>query len=80
MAFFIFTSGVKRTLPITLGLIFLVVIWRGVAISLHLWDYETGVFYVRPCFRFDPIAVGCWLALVPLRPSPRWVLFFRPPL
>jgi hypothetical protein len=46
MAFFIFTSGVKRMLPITLGLIFLVVIWRGVAISLHLWDYETVVFYV----------------------------------
>src|SRR6202022_529208 len=65
--------GTKRMLPVTLCLIFLVMIWRGAAISLHLWNYETGVFYVRPWFRFDAIAVGCWLALVPLPPSPKWV-------
>jgi peptidoglycan/LPS O-acetylase OafA/YrhL len=68
--------GARRMLRVALGLCVLVMVWRGTAISLHLWDYNTGVFYVRPWFRFDAIAVGCCLALVPLPKSPKWVFGF----
>jgi peptidoglycan/LPS O-acetylase OafA/YrhL len=64
--------GAKRMLRVALALSILVMVWRGAAISLHLWDYNTGVFYERPWFRFDAIAVGCWLALTPLPKSPKW--------
>jgi peptidoglycan/LPS O-acetylase OafA/YrhL len=48
-------------------------LWRGIAIALQLWDYNTGVFYLRPWFRFDAIAIGCYLALTSLRRSPKWL-------
>jgi peptidoglycan/LPS O-acetylase OafA/YrhL len=65
--------GVKRMLNVAFGLSILVMVWRGAAISLNLWNYNTGVFYERPWFRFDAIAIGCWLALHPLPKSPKWV-------
>jgi peptidoglycan/LPS O-acetylase OafA/YrhL len=65
--------GTKRMLRVALGLSILVMAWRGAAIALHLWDYNTGVFYSRPWFRFDAIAAGCWLALFPLPKSPKLV-------
>jgi len=65
--------GPKRMLRVALGLSLLVMAWRGAAIGLQLWDYNTGVFYMRPWFRFDAIAVGCWLALARLPKCPKWV-------
>ncbi len=64
--------GSKRMLRVAIGLSITVMIWRGVAISFHLWDYNAGVFYERPWFRFDALAVGCWLALGALPKSPKW--------
>jgi peptidoglycan/LPS O-acetylase OafA/YrhL len=71
--FLFLAFGVKRMLRVALGLSILVMAWRGAAISLRLWDYNTGVFYLRPWFRFDAIAVGCVLALAPLPKSPKLV-------
>ncbi len=74
---FLFLSlGASRMRRVALGLTILIMAWRGAAIALHLWDYNTGVYYLRPWFRFDAIAVGCWLALIPLPKSPRWVFIF----
>src|SRR5258708_3134688 len=39
-------------------------VWRGVAIALHLFDYNLGIYYIRPYFRFDSILIGCSLALL----------------
>jgi peptidoglycan/LPS O-acetylase OafA/YrhL len=44
------------------------------AIKLGLWPYETGVFYLRPWFRFDAISIGCCMALVRLPSAPRFLL------
>ena len=52
----------QTALWITVG----VMLWRGVAITFDLWSYTTGVFYLRPWFRFDSIAIGCWLAFLTL--------------
>jgi len=38
-------------------------LWRGIAMSLHLFDYNMGIYYLRPYFRFDSILIGCCLAL-----------------
>ena len=38
-------------------------VWRGLAIALHLFSYDLGVFYVRPYFRFDSILIGALVAL-----------------
>ena len=48
--------------------------WRqhiddGLTITLHLWVYGSAVFYLRPWFRFDAIAVGC--SLLPLPKAPK---------
>jgi len=51
-----------------------VIVWRAAAIALALWDYNTGVFYERPWFRYDAIAAGCLLALVKRRAAPAAVL------
>jgi len=37
--------------------------WRGAAISGNLFSYETGVFYMRPYFRFDSILIGAAVLL-----------------
>ena len=37
--------------------------------NLRLWDYDAGVFYVRPWFRYDAIMVGCLLVLDEATPS-----------
>jgi peptidoglycan/LPS O-acetylase OafA/YrhL len=37
-------------------------VWRGIAIKMHLFDYQTGIYYLRPYFRFDSILIGCCLA------------------
>lgn len=71
--------GMKRMLRVAIGLTILIMIWRGTAIALHLWIYETGVFYLRPWFRFDAIAIGCWLALATLPQPPKWLFGFSAP-
>jgi len=38
-------------------------VWRGAAISAKLFSYETGVFYMRPYFRFDSILIGAAVVL-----------------
>jgi peptidoglycan/LPS O-acetylase OafA/YrhL len=52
-----------RLLAGTLILTVLMCIWRGAAIQLQLFDYNTGVFYIRPYFRFDSILIGCCISL-----------------
>jgi peptidoglycan/LPS O-acetylase OafA/YrhL len=64
--------GRKRMAGTAIGVTVLVMLWRSLAISLQLWDYETGLFYIRPWFRFDAIAIGCWLALTRLPRCPGW--------
>ena len=66
----------KRMFRVALGLAVLVMVWRGAAISLHLWNYDTGVFYQRPWFRFHAIAVGWCLALTALPKAPKWLFGF----
>jgi peptidoglycan/LPS O-acetylase OafA/YrhL len=68
--------GAKRMSRVALGLSLLVMVWRGLAISLHLWEYNSGVFFQRPWFRFDAIAIGCWLALTALPKSPKGLFAF----
>jgi peptidoglycan/LPS O-acetylase OafA/YrhL len=52
----------KRLPAVTLWLVLLISVWRGCAIFFNLFDYNTGVYYLRPYFRFDSILIGCWLA------------------
>jgi peptidoglycan/LPS O-acetylase OafA/YrhL len=47
-----------------LGLIFGIVLYRGVAIRIAPYDWMQGIFEVRPDFRMDSILVGCALALM----------------
>jgi peptidoglycan/LPS O-acetylase OafA/YrhL len=71
MLFLLF--GAKRMPRVSVILVICVMLWRGMAIGLHLWDYNSGVFYERPWFRFDAIAVGCLLALIRLPSPPKWL-------
>lgn len=71
--FLFLVFGSKRMLRIAIAITVGVMCWRGVAIALHLFNYELGVFYLRPWFRFDAIAIGCCLALVRLPKSPAWL-------
>jgi peptidoglycan/LPS O-acetylase OafA/YrhL len=48
----------------TLGLIFGVALYRGVAIHMAPYDWGQGIFELRPDFRMDSILVGCALALM----------------
>jgi peptidoglycan/LPS O-acetylase OafA/YrhL len=50
-------------LTMALACIGVVVAWRAAAISLHLFDYNLGIYYIRTDFRFDSILAGCALAL-----------------
>jgi len=53
----------RRALFPTLALVVAITTWRTVAILFALFDYNRGIFYLRPDFRFDSILVGCALAL-----------------
>jgi peptidoglycan/LPS O-acetylase OafA/YrhL len=73
----------RRALPAALVAIALAFVGRGIAIRLALFDYNTGVFYVRPWFRFDSLLLGCVLALLWNDPArreslQRWADRFRP--
>jgi peptidoglycan/LPS O-acetylase OafA/YrhL len=45
-------------------------LWRAIAIAANLFDYNSGIYYQRPWFRFDSILMGCCLALL-LRNKPQ---------
>ena len=45
-------------------------LWRAFAIAANLFDYNAGIYYFRPWFRFDSILIGCCLALL-LRNKPQ---------
>ena len=70
---FLFLSiGAPRMRRVAIGLCILVMGYRGISIAMHPEVYDTGVFYLRPWFRFDAIAIGCFLALTPLPKLPKW--------
>jgi peptidoglycan/LPS O-acetylase OafA/YrhL len=58
-----------RRSSITLALILSFVVWRGVAITAHLWPYDSSVFYERTDFRLDSLLIGGLLALRDRHPS-----------
>jgi peptidoglycan/LPS O-acetylase OafA/YrhL len=62
--------GSRRMRRAALALSLLVMAARGMGIAFALQDYNTGVFYLRPWYRFDAIAVGCWLAVSRLPKAP----------
>jgi len=53
----------KRRLQIATGIVVAVALFRTIGIVVHLYPYETGIFYQRPWFRFDSLMVGCLFAL-----------------
>jgi peptidoglycan/LPS O-acetylase OafA/YrhL len=53
----------RRSLQITIALSGLIALWRGVAIESGLFNYTSGIYYVRPYFRFDSILIGACLAI-----------------
>lgn len=53
----------KRALVVTLTVTGIIAIWRGIAIHLEWFDYDRGIFYMRPYFRFDSILIGACLAV-----------------
>jgi peptidoglycan/LPS O-acetylase OafA/YrhL len=52
-----------RLLPFAITATVLIAIFRMVGIKFALFNYQSGVFYERPWFRFDSILIGCCLAL-----------------
>jgi len=59
----------RNILPWAIGGAAVITLWRTVAITLHLWHYESGWYYVRTDFRIDSIIIGSCLALVLYRPG-----------
>lgn len=55
-------------LPFSLGIVALMSVCRGVALHLHLFDYDPAICYARPYFRMDSILIGCCLALFLRKP------------
>lgn len=53
----------KKVLPTILAVTCGFVIWRGLAIYFGLFSYESGIYYMRPYFRFDSILIGGCLAV-----------------
>jgi peptidoglycan/LPS O-acetylase OafA/YrhL len=53
----------NRLIIISISGTVILCVWRAVAMSMHLFDYNMGIYYMRPYFRFDSILVGCCLAL-----------------
>lgn len=55
-------------LPFSLGVVALMSVCRGIALHLHLFDYDPAICYARPYFRMDSILIGCCLALYLRKP------------
>jgi peptidoglycan/LPS O-acetylase OafA/YrhL len=61
--FFVARIRPARLLAIGIGLVLLCNVSRFVAIDRAWFDYNHGIYYLRPWFRFDSILIGCCLAL-----------------
>ena len=76
----------RHRLKIAIGVTANSALLRAIGIAFHLQDVGTGVFYLRPWYRFDSIMAGSILALSLARsPSllsvhPRWFVWFAHPL
>jgi len=57
-----FIPGPRRR-QATIGIILVFFVWRGVAIALELWPYQSSVFYERTDFRLDSLLLGGLLAM-----------------
>jgi len=55
--------GPRRMLRMALLAIVVISVARMVAIAAGWFDYNLGITYVRPWFRFDSILIGCCIAL-----------------
>lgn len=53
----------KRAFAVTTMVTTSIAIWRGIAIHLQWFNYNRGIFYMRPYFRFDSILIGACLAV-----------------
>ena len=71
-------------LPVSVGVVIVMSACRGVAIHLHLFDYDPTIVYARPYFRMDSILIGCCLAILLRRPvtmpafltrTPAWMIW-----
>ncbi len=76
----------KYRLPAAIGVTAASALLRAVGIILELQDVRSGVFYLRPWYRFDSIMAGSILALVLARAptalsnSRGWVTWFAHPV
>jgi len=59
----VFVVVPRRRLRVAVAVVAATVILRALGIGFGLADPKTGVFYLRPWFRFDSIMSGCVLAL-----------------
>ncbi len=53
----------RRSLPITIAATGFIALCRGIAIASGLFNYASGIYYMRPYFRFDSILIGACLAI-----------------
>ena len=74
--FAFFLLPMKRSAAIVTGICVALATWRGIAIAAHLFSYDSGIYYMRPYFRFDSILIGAALVLW-LVSSPRTVEMLR---
>jgi peptidoglycan/LPS O-acetylase OafA/YrhL len=74
--FAFFLLPMKRSASIVTAVCVAFATSRGAAIWANLFHYESGVYYMRPYFRFDSILVGAALILW-LVSSPRGVQALR---
>jgi peptidoglycan/LPS O-acetylase OafA/YrhL len=74
----------SKLLPVSVGVVIVMSACRGVAMHLHLFDYDPGIYYARPYFRMDSILIGCCLAIFLRRPgtipafltrTPAWMIW-----
>jgi len=61
--FAFFLLPIKRSAAIVTGICVALATWRGIAIKANLFSYDSGIYYMRPYFRFDSILVGAALVL-----------------
>jgi peptidoglycan/LPS O-acetylase OafA/YrhL len=59
----------KRAFQFCVWVTGLMVVWRGLAIHFGIFDYSTGIYFMRPYFRFDSILIGACVA-IPLAQYP----------
>lgn len=52
----------KRAFQFSIATTVLIVVWRGLAIYFGLFNYGTGIYFMRPYFRFDSIMIGACIA------------------